>query len=213
MKKYLSHVFFISVLSSCSLIPERSFYEQMEEDKFGAMFAPSRDFRVVSGDYGYMYREQDEMLARTPASAHQREMMQFQDSFEQELHALTAKLSEEELHHYAQNQKHLANTSEKIYFLRLSGLRERNTYLISKGVKPRYEQGQMRAQDVTLGMSKQDVERIWGQPVRIDIAGDPQYQNERWAFQVGNSYRYVYFEGGRVEGWSTPNTQSQYVSR
>lgn len=220
MKKFLSQLIIIFTICSCSLIPERSFYEQMEDDRFGSMFAPGRDFRVVSGDFGHVHREQEEMLSRTPASAHQRQMMQFQDSFKQELDGLRSKLSEEELHHFAQNEKYLANSSEKIYFLRLSNMQERNSYLLSKGIKTRYSpidalwsRSQPVAQDVSLGMSKQDVESIWGQPARIDIAGDPQYQNERWAYETGHSYRYVYFEGGRVEGWSTPNAQSQYVSR
>ena len=42
----------------------------------------------------------------------------------------------------------------------------------------------------------------WGRPDRMDVAGDPKFQNERWAYQRDGVTNYIYFENGRVEGWN-----------
>ncbi len=53
-----------------------------------------------------------------------------------------------------------------------------------------------------VGMDKQAVIRSWGKPYRIEVAGNPKNQNERWIFNKGNSrIDYVYFESGIVQGW------------
>ena len=60
-------------------------------------------------------------------------------------------------------------------------------------------------QDVFLGMGMRDVQGVWGSPDRIQIAGDPQYRNQRWVYTeatpVGHAQRVVYFEDGEVVGW------------
>ena len=55
--------------------------------------------------------------------------------------------------------------------------------------------------DIFMGMGKGQVEKVWGRPSRIDVAGDPKYQNERWTFHKNGRAKYVYFERGEVNGW------------
>lgn len=60
-------------------------------------------------------------------------------------------------------------------------------------------------------MPAEYVKKSWGEPVNIEVSGNPIYRNERWQYnkQVATPQgykqekRYVYFEGGRVVGWET----------
>lgn len=67
-----------------------------------------------------------------------------------------------------------------------------------------------RRRDLVLGMGTSDVESIWGSPRSIETAGDSNSGNERWVYSNSifgaNSLtpqRVVFFENGRVVGWST----------
>lgn len=55
---------------------------------------------------------------------------------------------------------------------------------------------------IELGMRPDDVTSAWGRPMRRDIDGVDEHGNERWTYQMGNRVKYIYFEGGRVQGWS-----------
>jgi|GEM_PF-899624 hypothetical protein len=62
--------------------------------------------------------------------------------------------------------------------------------------------------EITLGMSMEDVIRLWGNPGSVDHAGDQPTLNERWTYIQGlisesqiAPVRIVYFEKGRVSGW------------
>ncbi len=66
----------------------------------------------------------------------------------------------------------------------------------------------LRLGELTLGMEKDDVLSVWGQPRAVESAGDPQVGNQRWIYLNGLSEnwsigpkRIVYFEAGRVSGW------------
>ena len=54
---------------------------------------------------------------------------------------------------------------------------------------------------LSMGMSKDEVMRRWGQPMRIEHAGNPRLENERWLYRVAGQDRQVYFASGRVDGW------------
>ena len=56
--------------------------------------------------------------------------------------------------------------------------------------------------ELFLGMDKKEVVEVWGKPARVEIAGNPKNQNERWSFVEDGNVRQVYFEGGRVQGWA-----------
>lgn len=57
-------------------------------------------------------------------------------------------------------------------------------------------------EEIIVGMPKNAVERSWGYPVRVDVAGDPRFENERWAYNRHGTIQYVYFENGQVKGWA-----------
>lgn len=69
----------------------------------------------------------------------------------------------------------------------------------------------VEAQDIALGMPTEYVKKAWGEPLHIEISGNPIYRNERWQFnrEVATPQGYklqkrlVYFEGGKVVGWET----------
>jgi hypothetical protein len=101
----------------------------------------------------------------------------------------------------------LPNYEAKQKWLQTRGfLKEEETY--SDGVAKTIE-----ANDIALGMSHKAVRESWGDPDAVETAGDPLYGYERWNFHrfvAGNDgyqkeLRVVYFEGGRVVGWETPN--------
>ena len=65
---------------------------------------------------------------------------------------------------------------------------------------------------VTLGMTQEEVREIWGTPNEVEAAGRRE-GDERWVYEEGLSAfrnarihrnRTVYFEHGRVAGWSSP---------
>ena len=55
--------------------------------------------------------------------------------------------------------------------------------------------------ELLLGMDKKTVMKKWGRPTRIDVAGNPTNENERWSFYYNGKVRQVYFEKGVVNGW------------
>jgi hypothetical protein len=70
-----------------------------------------------------------------------------------------------------------------------------------------------RAGVITVGMSTDDVVGVWGQPSKIETAGNPLSGNQKWIYSNGLSDRWalksprvVYFESKRVVGWDVPET-------
>lgn len=69
----------------------------------------------------------------------------------------------------------------------------------------------IETQDIAVGMPQDYVKRSWGDPMSVEVSGNPIYKNERWKYQkfvsapegYRKETRYVYFEGGRVVGWET----------
>lgn len=55
--------------------------------------------------------------------------------------------------------------------------------------------------EIFVGMTKTEVRSIWGGPNRVEVAGNPREENERWAFYHNGSVKLVYFEQGLVQGW------------
>ena len=65
-----------------------------------------------------------------------------------------------------------------------------------------YESRNAQHSPLQMGMSKDQVVGRWGRPKRVDVAGNPRNENERWLFNIGGNKRKVYFSDGRVDGWS-----------
>ncbi len=68
------------------------------------------------------------------------------------------------------------------------------------------------AQDVSLGMRPNQVRDSWGEPLRIQVAGDQDSGNQRWIYQYPTQTglspaRIVYFEQGHVVGWEVSDSR------
>lgn len=195
-------------LAACTLVPNRSYLAEMEDDD-SAFFQPREDFPVVPGDTGRSWRTQKDWQRRTPASETSRMREREEVALENELAKLESAQSEGAANHYQQYRARLGSTSERIYFLQLKSKTEREEYLSSRGmltdaaVMPFEHQWATQQGELLLGMSKDDVEESWGRPERVDVAGNPTYENERWMYRRDGAAKYIFFESGRVGGWTS----------
>lgn len=57
------------------------------------------------------------------------------------------------------------------------------------------------AATVGMGMSKNEVLDQLGRPSKVEVAGNPANENERWGYLANGAMKYIYFESGYVEGW------------
>ncbi len=200
----------VTATSSCSLmLPDRSFINEMENSD-DAISVPGVDFPVVSGDTGDMRRTHEQLRARTPASEREKRLRSESGSIEMELNEKESRLEEEELEIYSRNKKFLQSDSDKLYYLSLSPY-DREAYIDTKKTDLKDDLDQKRnmvarhsihSSELFLGMAKSDVVEIWGKPARVEIAGNPSNQNERWSFVEDGNVKQVYFEGGKVQGWA-----------
>lgn len=106
---------------------------------------------------------------------------------------------------------------EKIEFLTIPSLEGRQQWVNRKGIwdrakAPHAEMKRLiESQDIAVGMPQEYVKKSWGEPMTVEISGNPLYKNERWKYQrmvaspegYRKETRFVYFEGGRVVGWET----------
>ena len=195
------------------LIPDRSFFAEMERESDG-FYNPGKDFQVVSGDTGEVGRSREEIKLRTPSSERAKQMNAETLSLAEELRTKEENLflsSNESLkERYNLDKKFLQTDSDKLYYLSLTQP-ERDTYIESKKLdlkedleqKTRMvERRSIHSSELFLGMNKEEVVKMWGKPARVEIAGNPSHQNERWSFLEDGSVKQVYFEGGRVQGWA-----------
>ncbi|MBF0298820.1 MAG: hypothetical protein HQK51_08875 [Oligoflexia bacterium] len=202
-------IFLLTFISGCGLFfPDRTYVDEMDKESEG-YFVPGEDFPVVAGDQNVSGRNRKTIMERTPLSQkHQRKKM-LEDALIEELKALEDSLPEQEYNHYLGHADKLPTISEKIFFLRLKGVRERNEYLVTRGYSTRKNNGAdelneelaVNNQEIIVGMSKDAVVQSWGRPMRIDVAGNPMNENERWLFYNYGKQKYVFFENGKVKGW------------
>ena len=188
-------------LTACSgILSRRTFIDEMDRDR-GGFFRPGEDFPVTPGDTGMAYLGREEMLRRTPAFAGEEEL-----SLKDELAEREGRLSSQEYFSYQKASRHFESDSERIFFLSLSR-EERASYLEEKERKEGRREEERgvsrfyRKRPLQLAMSKGAVRRLWGLPTRIEVAGDPGEENERWTFYHNGRPRLVYFERGVVGGW------------
>jgi hypothetical protein len=196
--------------SSCSsFLPDRSFIEEMNRESDPAFLA-GRDFPVVSGDMGNPYRSSQEIKKRTPQSEKSKKQSLETDSIKQELEQKVANIPEELMEQYVKDKKYLPTDSDKLYYLSLSP-NERGQYIDIKiqdmsddlGKNQDFVQKRsIHGGEVFQGMDKNQVIQLWGKPTKVEIAGNPKYQNERWSFMEDGSLKQLYFENGKVQGWA-----------
>lgn len=198
-------------LSACAELPGgRTFLSEMDHDD-SSFYRPDEDFPVVAGDAPMKGMSMDEYRkTRMPRSEEDKSVDRETQVLRAELKALEGAQSEDELEFYQQHKKKFANTSERIYFLKLPR-GERRGYLEERGFvdSPRRAPASVasasvfsnRRLEVGIGMTKNDVMASLGKPERIEFAGNPSNENERWMYQYKGSSKYIYFESGTVQGW------------
>lgn len=198
----------LSLLSGCAeLHVGRTYLSEMEHDD-STFFSPSDDFPIVAGDTGRNWISDDERRERTPAAEEEDFDARKSRYLKQELKDLEGLQSEDSLAFYERHKGQLTTTSERIYFLKLPSY-ERKDYLLSRGfieeTKPKLDYKEnllaVRNNDILLGMKKDDVLSSWGKPLRVEVAGNPRHENERWLYRMNGASKYIYFESGEVQGW------------
>lgn len=208
-----SKIYILSIvlffITSCGSL-ERTFVDQMNRESDG-LLVPGKDFPVMGGDTGDAYRSEEEIQLRTPASARSQSRSKNLASLKQELAIKEEALkSEEEVDQYRSDQRYLPSISDKLYYLSLAG-EERTQYIKTKrednqvdknGTQDLVENHSVHSGELYLGMGKDEVVKLWGKPMKVDIAGNPKNQNERWSFAEDGNTKQVYFEEGKVQGWA-----------
>ncbi|MGZ3772412.1 MAG: hypothetical protein ACXVCY_01680 [Pseudobdellovibrionaceae bacterium] len=125
--------------------------------------------------------------------------------------------SKKEREQYSKVLPWLKNDEEKIEFLSIPSIEGRQHWINKKNIWARTQAPQeemkdlVESQDIAMGMPQDYVRRSWGDPLSVEVSGNPLYKNERWKYQrqistsqgFRKEIRYVYFEGGRVVGWET----------
>lgn len=216
MMKFLGYsltifILLSSLVSCTGLMPGRSYISQMSEESEGGIFEPYKDFPVVGGDNGRYWYTEHERKARTPASFQEHKQELEFDAMKSQLTHLESTLPSEEQVFYNEIKDKMKTDSEKIYYLELPNAEERISYADLKGWNKSPEKYNAdwekrlatRQTEISLGMTKQEVMDSAGRPERVEIAGNPRNENERWIYSVAGDTKFIYFEAGRVEGWSS----------
>ena len=202
-------LFFLIFLSSCALVPERRYSDLMDESE--PIYVPERDFVLAVGDSGQRYLSMDEVMARTPASSEggSAEELRERDSLRRELQVAESSQPPVFMEMYWQYKEYFRNDSERIYFLSLSSMKEREDYLKSRnmltGGSTKSVSELLQKEDrssILTGMNPIQVRRIHGNPSFIESTGTDSYR-DRWAYKMPyGRVRYIYFDEGQVTGWS-----------
>jgi hypothetical protein len=125
--------------------------------------------------------------------------------------------SRQEKEQYSKVLPWLKEDQEKIDFLSIPSIEGRQAWINKNNIWARAKVPVNRmkelidAQDIAVGMPMEYVKRAWGDPVAVEVSGNPVYKNERWKYMRSvpgsdgfhQQKRFVYFEGGRVTGWDT----------
>ncbi len=206
--QYLILLLIIVFTTSCAMMGnQRTFLDEMDQEE--NFFVANRDFRVAAGDGSNGHRSQEEIMERTPLDGPDQEKLIANKRLSAELNKLYQAQSDFAQRHFHRYEGYIQTVSEKIFFLRLESLDERNEYLYSKGAPIHRDLENMSfrrpAGELFLGMRKSEVIQTWGRPTRRDVAGNPTHENERWAYFESGKIRFVYFEAGKVQGWSLPD--------
>lgn len=120
---------------------------------------------------------------------------------------------------YYGSRNFMRSDQERIAFLQLPNFETKQRWLQNRGLLKDNEVHSpstakvIEANDIMLGMNEKAVRESWGDPDAVEVAGNPMYGYQRWNYHrmtPGNDgyqkeLRVIYFEGGRVVGWETPN--------
>lgn len=197
-RSFLILIILVIQTGCAGLYTGRTYLTEFENED-SSFFNPREDFPVVAGDSD---------RTRSPASYGEEDRAS--RALKEELRDLERSQSDESLELYNSYKHRLGTTSQKIYFLKLPDYEKRD-YLMARGIysdsrtvealTPSERFGTRRMNDVYLGMNKHDVLESLGKPLRVEVAGNPRNENERWLYRMNGGTKYIYFESGRVEGW------------
>ncbi len=200
------------LFSGCAgMFEGRTFIDEMDYQSED-LFIPGEDFSYTSGDSGRPYRSREEVMQRTPASERESSDRKESSSILKELAMKEKKLRPGDRELYEEMKAELETASEKIYFIGLN-YQDKLAYMDSRSFEAKSARQASRGiaslkpvyrSALNLGMSKDDVISKWGRPAKVEVAGNPDNENERWTFYEGGSLRQVYFESGAVQGWDIP---------
>ena len=155
-------------------------------------------------------------MGKDPDSLNENDMYEIRQR--QRLRELERTLSsKKEKEQYSKVLPWFSGDEEKIQFLTIPSIEGRQQWMNKKDIwartqAPKQEMKRMvEAQDIAVGMPQEYVKKSWGDPIVVEVSGNPLYRNERWKYQRYTSTpegfrketRFVYFEGGRVVGWET----------
>lgn len=206
MTRYLIPTLLLACVACAEFPTGRSFLSEMEHDD-SSYFEPSGDFPIVGGDDEPKGMSlEDYRRHRLPRTEEEKGSDRERQLLSQELRSLESSQPEEEMEFYRKYRNRFTHTSEKIYFLKLPR-GERRQYLQDRGFlesptrAPASLGDSMRRSGVQLGMTKNDVFSSVGRPLRVEIAGNPSFENERWLYHFNGNSKYIYFESGVVQGW------------
>jgi hypothetical protein len=139
-------------------------------------------------------------------------------SLRQKINQMEKKLkSNSEKEHYSRILPWFESDDERLEYLLLPELEAKEEWAKNNSVWQRSASPSdqtlnlVQSQDIAVGMPRDFVRKSWGEPQSVDVSGDPSFLNERWKYlkYISSSQGYkqekkiVYFEGGKVVGWST----------
>ena len=126
-------------------------------------------------------------------------------------------LTKQEKQMYSRLLPWFQDDEEKIAFLSQSSFEARQGWVQQSGilnrqtlVNSKYKK-LIENQDIAIGMPNDLVKKSWGDPLQIEVSGNPLFKNEKWRYSRSVSSaegfrqekRIVYFENGKVVGWET----------
>lgn len=212
MKVAVSTLFVtLSVLSGCSHLHrshESGYAASAEEIRY--------EDHSNNGRYDRMTRQTAYELGKDPASLSPKDLREIRQR--QQVRQLERSLSsKKEREQYSKILPWLKNDAERADFLSIPSIEGRQQWINANKIWQRAKapqeemRGLIESQDIAVGMPQDYVKKSWGDPLSIEVSGNPIYRNERWKYQkfvstpegYRKETRLVYFEGGRVVGWET----------
>jgi hypothetical protein len=175
------------------------------------------DFNTNRGDMGFRESSLSDLTpAHTMSSA---VSPQESESYREQMYRknLESNLkSPEERSQYLKYKPYMTE-ADRIDFLQLDDIFARERWAQSKGLSSNPEKysrtlaSLIEQNDIAIGMNKEAVRDSWGDPDLVEVSGNPKFENERWRFSVPTQTpegyqmeeRFVYFESGRVVGWTS----------
>jgi hypothetical protein len=121
----------------------------------------------------------------------------------------------QEIEQYSKALPWFENEQERIEYLEKPNFTAKQKWITEKKLFSRSAslfkkfQPIIEAQDIAMGMPQDYVRRAWGEPEKIEVAGNPAFKNEKWTYSKFVSSidgykkegKVVYFEGGKVNAW------------